>query len=106
MLGISSALARGRPLPADYAFLLDTISNAEEISAGNSPETLAVRALDDSPCGLTSPSPFFLNCIRQDVLLRTRHIIRAGKSWTEPRRLVSSGAFRLKDRRPGDRLVL
>jgi ABC-type oligopeptide transport system substrate-binding subunit len=96
---------------ADYAFLFDIIRNAEEISAGKlPPEALAVRALDDFTLqvDLRAPAPFFLELVSGRMFCPVpRHVIKAaGRSWTEPGRFVSNGAFRLKERRPDDRLIL
>jgi ABC-type oligopeptide transport system substrate-binding subunit len=93
------------------AFLLHDIRNAEEITAGKlSPEKLAVRALDDFTLQveLNRPAPSFLELVSGGVFCPVpRHAIEAaGKAWTEPGRMVSNGAFVLKERRPNDRIVL
>jgi oligopeptide transport system substrate-binding protein len=93
------------------AVLMYPLQNAKEISAGKmSPETLAVKALDDYSVqvDLCIRAPFFLELVSGPVFCPTpRHAIQASASgWTQPGRAVTSGAFTLKERRPYDRIVL
>ena len=96
---------------ADYALLFYHIRNAREINAGKlAPEHLAIRALDDFTLevDLANPAPFFLELVSGRMFCPVpRHVIRtAGSHWTEPGRIVTSGAFVLRERRPYDRIVL
>ena len=96
---------------APFAFVFEDIRNAREITAGKlPPETLAVRALDDFSLELelARPAPSFLEIISAGVFCPVpRHAMRAaGRDWTSPSRMVSSGAFTLRERRSYDRIVL
>jgi ABC-type oligopeptide transport system substrate-binding subunit len=94
-----------------YAYLMYCIVNAEEINSGKlPPEKLAVRAIDDSTVqvDLRAPTPFFLELVASKYFCPVPHhvIETEGKAWTEPGRMVSSGAFILRERRSGEKIVL
>ena len=96
---------------ADSAFLLFNVRNGEEIAAGKlAPEALAVHAREDFilEVDLRTPAPFLLELVSGRMFCPVpRHAIEAaGRHWTEPGRMISSGAFRLKERRPDDLIVL
>jgi len=94
-----------------FAYLMHCIVNAEEISAGKlAPEELAVRATDDCTVQvvLRAPVPFLLELVASKYFCPVpRHVVEAaGKAWTEPGRMVTSGAFTLRERRSGEKVVL
>jgi ABC-type oligopeptide transport system substrate-binding subunit len=94
-----------------FAYVMYCIVNAEEVNAGKlPPEKLAVQAIDDSTLqvDLRFPVPFFLELAASKWLCSVpRHVIEAaGKAWTEAGRMVTSGAFTLRERRAGEKLVL
>jgi ABC-type oligopeptide transport system substrate-binding subunit len=94
-----------------FAYLMHCIINAEEINSRRlRPERLAVRAIGDSivQIDLRTPVPFFLEFAASKYFCPVpRHVVEAaGKTWTEPGRMVTSGAFMLGERRSGEKLVL
>ena len=94
-----------------YAYLMHCIVNAGQINLGKlPPETLAIRALDDSTVqiDLRAPVPFFLELTASKWFCPVPpHVAEAaGKAWTEPGRMVSSGAFTLRERRTGEKILL
>jgi ABC-type oligopeptide transport system substrate-binding subunit len=94
-----------------FAYVLYGIENAEDVNSGRlPPEKLAVRAVDDLALDvdLRAPAPFFLELAATKWLCAVpRHVIEAaGNDWTHAGRMVSSGAFTLRDRRAGEKLVL
>ena len=96
---------------ANYAFQLLCIQHAQEVTAGKRrPDELAVRALDAFTLrvDLREPVPFFLQLASNRVFCAVpRQAIEAGeRDWTEPGRLVSSGAFQLRHRRAGEEIIL
>ncbi len=101
---------------ATFAYVLYYVRNARDIQEGRKPATqLGVCALDDFTFDveLTRPAPLFLKLIGSPVLACVpRHAIEAAKrrgvpaAWVQPGNIVSSGAFRLKEWRPYQRLIL
>ena len=69
--------------------------------AETQPDELAVYALNDFKLqvDLRAPTPFFLQLVSSRIFCAVpRRAIEAnGPSWTEPGRMVSSGAFKLTD---------
>ena len=96
---------------ANLAYQLFCVEHAEEITAGKrSPGELSARALDDFvlQIDLRAPAPSFLQLISNRIFCPVpRQAIEASSSsWTEPGRMVSSGAFTLSERRPNEYIVL
>jgi ABC-type oligopeptide transport system substrate-binding subunit len=96
---------------ARFAFLLHDIRHALEVTVGKAPPShLDIQALDDFTLQveLVRPTPAFLELVSGAVFCPVpRHAIQAfGRDWTDPGRIVSSGAFLLKERRLFDRIVL
>lgn len=96
---------------ATRAFLLYALRNGEAVSAGKvEPPKLGVRARDDLTLevDLEEPTHYFLELVSNRVTCATpEHTIRtAGPRWIEPGSMVSSGAFRLRSRRPYDDIVI
>jgi oligopeptide transport system substrate-binding protein len=104
--------ATGNP----YAYSFHQIGNGESISNGTmAPHQLAVHAADDFTfvVRLELPAPFFLRLIadRQFFAVPRQAIEQAQRQgaeelWTQPEKIVVSGAFRLRERRAHDRIVL
>jgi oligopeptide transport system substrate-binding protein len=98
------------------ASALYVIRNAEAINAGRaSVDSLGVRALDrfTLQVDLASPAPFFIHYQMQRMFFPVPpHAVRDAaergreSAWTEPGRMVSSGAFTLVEHRPYDLLVV
>ena len=96
---------------ANLAYQLFCVEKAEEITAGKrSSSDLSARALDDFmlEIDLRAPAPSFLQLISNRIFCAVpRQAIEAsGPSWTEPGRIVSSGAFMLSQRRRNEHIVL
>jgi ABC-type oligopeptide transport system substrate-binding subunit len=96
---------------ASRAFLLYAVRNGKAVNAGKlAPAQLGVRALDDLTLEveLEEPTPYFLELVSNRVAAAVpEHVIRvAGRRWTDPDRMVCSGPFRLRSRRPYDSIVI
>jgi ABC-type oligopeptide transport system substrate-binding subunit len=101
---------------AFFAYVLYYVQNGKDIQQGRKRvEQLGVRALDDFTfqVELDRPSPLFLKLAGSFALSAVpRQAIEAARrrgsesNWVQPGNIVSSGAFRLKEWRPYDRIVL
>ena len=96
---------------APDARLMYCLAGARDVNAGRlAAERLGVRALDDFTleAELEAPTPYFPELVSNIVYCPVpRHVIQAaGVRWTDPDRMVSNGAFVLRERRPYDRIVL
>jgi oligopeptide transport system substrate-binding protein len=101
---------------AAFAYVLYYVRNGREIQKGQKAAAeLGVRALDDFTfeVELDRPSPLFLKLTGSIALGAVpRQAVEAAKQrgaeakWVQPENIVSSGAFRLKEWRPYERLVL
>lgn len=101
---------------AAFAYVLYYVRNAREIQSGRTPvDKLGVRAIDDFTFEVEfeRPSPLFLKIAASLALgVVPRHAIERARQrgresdWVLPGNIVSSGAFRLKDWRPHERLIL
>ncbi len=96
---------------AEYASLLYTVKNAEEVNTGKAkPEALAVRAVDDRTLEITleGPAPFFLGQLTHYTAYPVpRHVVEeAGKEWSKPGTLVSNGAYMLAEWLPNTHVKL
>lgn len=85
-----------------YNFLLKGIINADSIADGKlAPDKLGVKAIDNNTfvVHLKYPNNAFLSYITvPDVFVVPRHIIeKYGHAWTDPRNIVTSGAYILKE---------
>jgi|CXWL01.1.fsa_nt_gi oligopeptide transport system substrate-binding protein len=73
-------------------------------------EDIGVEAIDDHTLRLTlrQTAPFFLSALaHQFFRLVPRHAIeKHGKDWTKPANIVTNGAYKLKEYRPYDALVV
>jgi oligopeptide transport system substrate-binding protein len=100
-------------LAATYAYLMYYIQGAEEVNSGKlPPERLGVHATGDFSLEveLRAPTSFFLQLISLRVFCPTpRRVIEAARAtgaeylWTEPGRIVTSGAFTLAQAQRQDR---
>ena len=97
-----------------YAVFLYYVQYAEEINAGKRPAPdLGVSAMDDYTLQveLRSPTPFFLN-LQEDFAYYAvpQHAVEAarknGTDWTSPERIVTGGAFTIKEWKPYDHVTL
>ena len=87
---------------SNYSIMLRPILNAEKVIAGElPPEALGVRALDDLTLEirLEAPTPYFLGVLAHSSAYPVHRptVERYGDRWARPGRLVSNGAYRLKD---------
>lgn len=86
-----------------FSFLANNIVNAKEIIAGKKPITsLGIRAIDKQNIqfNLVRPDPTFLAiCTEINVaVISQANVIKYGSSWTEPKNIVTSGAYKLTSR--------
>ncbi len=101
---------------APFAYALYYVRNARDIQHGHKPaERLGVRALDNLTfeVELEQPAPLFLKLTGSIALACVpRQAVEAAKragseaAWVQPENIVSSGAFRLKEWRPYERVIL
>ena len=87
---------------SNYSIMLRPILNAEAIIAGElPPEELGVRAIDDLTLEirLNGPTPYFLGVLNHSAAYPVHRatVERYGDRWARPGRLVSNGAYRLRD---------
>ena len=73
-------------------------------------EDLGLEAVDDYTfrVKLRQPAPYFIGLLGHQ-LFRVVHkptIEKYGKAWTKPENIVTSGAFKLKEHRPYDRITV
>jgi len=92
------------------ASLFYPIENAQAINSGKAkPETLGAYAVDDFvlQVDLREPTPYFLQMVASNQFFPVprQAIQSAGAAWTAPAAMVTSGAFRLREWRGGE-LVL
>jgi len=89
------------------AFLFYPIHNAQAINSGKlQADALGVRAIDDFAVqvDLREPAPYFVQLAASNQFFPVpRHAVeKAGSFSTRPGQMVSSGAFRLKEWRDGE----
>jgi oligopeptide transport system substrate-binding protein len=107
--GVKRNLDRERP--GVSVAMLFALENAQDYFRGriDDLDSVGVRALDERTVefSLATPAPYFLSMVnRPDAGPQPRHAIEEhGAGWTEPGRIVSSGAFTLVEATP-DRVVL
>ncbi len=87
---------------SNYSIMLRPIVNSEKIIAGElPPDSLGVHALDDMTLEirLNGPTPYFLGVLTHSASypVHRASIERYGERWARPGRLVSNGAYRLRD---------
>lgn len=95
---------------ADFAFIQFPIKNAEAFNSGQvtDPAALGVAAPDAKTLEikLERPMPYFLQALVQASAYPVpQHIIeKFGNDWAKPEHLVSNGAFKLAEWKPGKTL--
>jgi oligopeptide transport system substrate-binding protein len=87
---------------SNYSIMLRPILNAEAIIAGElPPDSLGVRAIDDLTLEirLSGPTPYFLGVLTHSASYPVHRptVEKYGDRWARPGRLVSNGAYRLRD---------
>ena len=87
---------------SNYSIMLRPILNAEAIIAGElPPEELGVRAIDalTLEIRLAGPTPYFLGVLTHSASYPVHRatVEQYGDRWARPGRLVSNGAYRLRD---------
>jgi oligopeptide transport system substrate-binding protein len=87
---------------SNYSIMLRPILNAEKIIAGElAPEDLGVRAIDELTLEirLSGPTPYFLGVLTHSASYPVHQptVEKYGDRWARPGRLVSNGAYRLRD---------
>lgn len=87
---------------SNYSIMLRPILNAEAVIAGQlPPESLGVRAIDDLTLEirLAGPTPYFLGVLNHSAAFPVHRptVEKYGDRWARPGRLVSNGAYRLRD---------
>jgi ABC-type oligopeptide transport system substrate-binding subunit len=96
---------------APYPDLLYDVKGAEAFHRGETsdPDTVAVRALDDTTLvvDLESPRGYFLQLLRQEAIPVPRHAVEAhGVAWAQPGNITTNGPFALAEYRPGESVAL
>ncbi|MGY3804088.1 peptide ABC transporter substrate-binding protein [Pigmentibacter ruber] len=97
-------------LASAYAELILMIKNAPEITTGKKkPEELGVKALDKSTVqfSLNKPCPYFLKIVAFQNLsiVQKANVEKFGDQFSQPGNLVSSGAYKLKYWKIGDKIT-
>jgi oligopeptide transport system substrate-binding protein len=87
---------------SNYSIMLRPIQNAEQIIAGElPPEQLGVRAIDELTLEirLNGPTPYFLGVLNHSAAypVHRETVEKYGDRWARPGRLVSNGAYRLRE---------
>ena len=71
---------------------------------------LGIEAIDDYTVRITlrQPAPFFLGLLTHQFfrLVPQQAIEKWGKDWTRPEHIITDGAFKVKEHRPYDKLVV
>ncbi len=87
------------------------VLNAKEITEGKAkPETLGIKALDDKTLEITlsEPVPYFPDMLTYSVTkpLPRKVVEKYGDKWTDPANIVVNGAYKLKEWKVNDKIVL
>ncbi|MGL5038592.1 MAG: ABC transporter substrate-binding protein [Aeromonas sp.] len=88
--------------PYSWYLEIPTIVNASKIIAGKQPaDSLGVKALDDYTfeVQLEKPVPYFVSMLSHTTTypVPKKVIEKFGDKWTQPKNMVSNGAYALKD---------
>ncbi|MDE0856182.1 MAG: peptide ABC transporter substrate-binding protein, partial [Nevskia sp.] len=95
-----------------YAFLAAPIRNATEISSGKEAriDQLGIEAVDATIVRITlrAPTPYFLSALTNACFspVNRRAVERSGGHLGDPRTLIGSGAYVLREWTPNSRIVL
>ncbi|AHH06399.1 Oligopeptide-binding protein oppA [Borrelia crocidurae DOU] len=93
------------------ALVKSTIKNGEDYFEGKISESeLGIKAIDDLTLeiSITSPKSYFLDMlVHQSFIPVPVHVIeKHGNKWTEPENMVVSGAYKLTERTPNEKILL
>ncbi|AHH08298.1 peptide ABC transporter substrate-binding protein [Borrelia anserina] len=88
-----------------------TIKNAKDYYEDKISESeLGIRAIDNSTLEITliAPKPYFLDMLVHQTFtpIPIHAIEKYGNDWTKPENMVVSGAYKLKERIPNEKIVL
>lgn len=94
-----------------YSFIAGDIVNAEAITNGKmQTDKLGVRALNDKTVEikLTHPVPYFnkIIAVANFGVVKKQNVTKYGDSFTQPGKLVSSGAYMMSYWKVGDKITL
>jgi oligopeptide transport system substrate-binding protein len=96
--------------PYANTFGVFLLNGAEIVTGKKSPDTLGIRAVDAYTVEIKTPYPvsFIPELMSNTNLgpLNKAAVDKYGKDWTKPGKLVSNGAFMLKDWQVNNKLVL
>src|SRR5476651_1343298 len=96
--------------PYASTFGIFLLNGAEIVAGKKSPDTLGVRAIDPYTVEIKTPYPVsFIPELMSNTNLgpvNKAAVDKYGKDWTKPGKLVSNGAFILKDWQVNNKLVL
>ncbi len=93
------------------AFMFFYIKNAKSVNEKTAPpDAFGVKAIDDYTLQVTmeKPTPFFDKVAAMPYFrpIPRQAVEKFGKDWTKPENIVSSGAFKLAEWTPKDKIVL
>lgn len=93
-----------------YTELVSMVKNAPEIASGQKkPEELGIKALDKNTVQFTlnKPCPYFLKIVAFQNLsiVQKANVEKFGDQFTQPGKLVSSGPYKLKYWKIGDKII-
>jgi oligopeptide transport system substrate-binding protein len=96
---------------SEYAYIIEPIVNAKEITAGTAkPETMGVKAIDDLTLEITlkSSTPYFLELLTHQAAygISEANVTKFGADWVKPGNMISNGAFTLAEFTPNDKIKL
>jgi len=96
---------------SQYAEVLYPIKNAQEVNTGKAEiTTLGVKALDPATVEVTlkAPTPYFLQLLTHQTAMpvNAKNVAESGAEWVRPGKMVSNGAYKLDDVRPGAHIRL
>ena len=94
---------------AEYAYMLEPVVNAKEITAGKmKPAELGVKAVDDSTFEVTlnAPTPYFLEMLTHQATypISKANVEKFGADFIKAGNLVSNGAYTLAEFVPNDHI--
>ncbi len=97
--------------PYSWFVAIPGIKNSAAIMKGDQPiSTLGVRAVDDYTFEVTldAPVPYFVKLLSHPVLAPVHQatVEKHGTSWTQPKNIVTNGAFTVSDWKVNEKLVM
>ena len=97
---------------APYSFIVNPILNAPAISSARlkDVDALGVKALDNRTLEITlsKPTPYFIGLLTHSTTfpVHRKSILKNGKEWIKPGKLVSNGAYKLIEWEPQSHIKL